>query len=236
MSSPSASPRRALIVIDAQNEYAPQGGLPIEWPPFEVSLANIGRAMDAAAAAGVPVVVVQNSAPAGAAIFAPGTAGWQLHPSVAARPRELLLEKRLPDAFAETGLGAWLTARGIDTLAIAGYMTHNCVDATVKHALHAGYRLEVLEDATGSVPYANRAGHLAAEAIHRAFMVVMQSRFAAVMPTGEWLEVLAGRRQAERDSIVASHRRARGYSSTLTMALPIPTSAAPEMSPAQSDS
>ncbi len=54
-------PRRALIVVDVQNEYV-AGGLRIEYPPVEASLRNIGSAMDAAAAAGIPVIVVQQMA------------------------------------------------------------------------------------------------------------------------------------------------------------------------------
>jgi nicotinamidase-related amidase len=50
----SSSPRRALIVIDVQNEYV-TGDLPIEYPDVNVSLANIGRAIDAAARHDVPV-------------------------------------------------------------------------------------------------------------------------------------------------------------------------------------
>jgi nicotinamidase-related amidase len=202
------APRRALVVIDVQDEYV-SGGLPIEHPPVATSLAAIGRAMDAASEAGVPVVVVQNTAPAGSPIFAAGTPGWQLHPVVAGRPHDHRVEKRLPDAFAETDLGRWLVERGVDTLAIAGYMTHNCVDSTAKHALHAGYRVEVLVDAIGAVSYLNDAGRAGARQIHEAFTVVMQSRFAAVMPVAEWLEVLAGRREPRRDSISASSRRAR---------------------------
>ena len=78
------SPRRALIVIDVQNEYV-SGDLPIEYPEVQSSLANIGRAMDAARAAGVPVVVVQNFAPGGSPIFARGSDGAELHPVVASR-------------------------------------------------------------------------------------------------------------------------------------------------------
>ena len=47
-------PKRALIVIDVQNEYF-VGALPISDPPPDQSLANIGRAMDVASAADVPV-------------------------------------------------------------------------------------------------------------------------------------------------------------------------------------
>ena len=66
----SSSPRRALVVIDVQNEYFEGGGLPIEYPPISDTLSNITRAMDAARAAGVPVVVVQHHAPAGAPVRA----------------------------------------------------------------------------------------------------------------------------------------------------------------------
>ena len=52
-------PKRALIVIDVQNEYF-DGALPISDPPPDVSLANVGRAMDAASAAGVPLIVVRH--------------------------------------------------------------------------------------------------------------------------------------------------------------------------------
>ena len=52
-------PKRALIVIDVQNEYF-DGALPISDPPPGQSLANIGRAMDAATAADVPVIVVRH--------------------------------------------------------------------------------------------------------------------------------------------------------------------------------
>jgi len=110
---------------------------------------------------------------------------------------------------AGTDLGRWLVGRGIDTLAVAGYMTHNCVDSTVRHALHAGYRVEVLADAIGAVSYANAAGRADARSIHEAFTVVMQSRFAAVMPVDDWVDAVAGRREPVRDSIYASVRRAR---------------------------
>lgn len=205
--SPSAS-RRALIVIDVQNEYV-TGNLPIEYPPVDVSLANIGRAIDAAHAAGVPVIVVQHVAPAGAPIFAPGTDGVALHPVVAGRPYAHLIAKAQASSFAGTDLAAWLDAHGIDTLAVAGYMTHNCNASTVYHAAHAGLAVEYLADATGALPYGNGAGAASAEEIHRAYTVVFQSNFAAVMSTDEWIAGLGGAAMPARDSVFASNRRAR---------------------------
>jgi len=207
MTNPSQLPRRALVVIDVQNEYE-TGGLRIAYPPVADSLRNIGRAMDAAHAAGIPVIVVQQMAPADAPLFATGSHGWELHETVANRPRAHLVQKQLPSAFAGTDLGEWLTAHGVDTLAVVGYMSHNCDDTTIKHAFDAGLQVEFLMDASGSVPYANRAGFASAEEIHRVFAVVQQSRFAAVMGTDEWIAHLAAGTAPERDTIHASHQRA----------------------------
>lgn len=200
--------RRALIVIDAQQEYF-TGSLPIEHPDPGASIANIGRAMDAARVAGIPVIVVQNRAAAAAPAFVPGTEGWELHEGVRSRPRDLFLEKSLPSAFAETDLAGWLASRGVDTLVVTGYMTHNCDASTINHALHLGLQVEFLSDASGSVPYENQAGAATAEEIHRVFCVVLQSRFAAVMSTEAWIEGLASGTAPVRDTIVASNRRAR---------------------------
>lgn len=201
------SPQRALIVIDVQNEYV-TGNLRIQYPPLAVSLPNIGRAMDGARAAGVPVIVVQHDSAPGAPLFATGSPGWELHGTVASRPRDHYLRKTLPSAFAGTGLGEWLAAHGIDTLTVAGYMTHNCDDTTIKHAFDAGLRVEFLLDASGSVPYANRAGAASAEEIHRVFAVVQQSCYAAVLDTDAWLGHLAAGTRPERENIHASHQQA----------------------------
>ena len=200
-------PHRALVVIDVQNEYE-TGGLRIEYPPVAESLRNIGRAMDAAQQAGIPVIVVQQMAPESAPLFAAGSHGGALHEVVAGRPRDHLVPKTLPSAFAGTDLADWLAAHGIDTLAVVGYMTHNCNDTTIKHAFDRELQVEILHDASGSEPYANRAGSATAEEIHRVFAVVEQSRYAAVMRTDEWIGHLAQSTVPERDTIHASHRRA----------------------------
>ncbi|RDS99001.1 cysteine hydrolase [Burkholderia contaminans] len=181
-SASQAVSRRALIVIDVQNEYV-TGNLPIEYPPLDVSLANIGRAIDAAHAAGVPVIVVQHVAPAGAPIFAPGSDGVALHAVVAGRPYAHLIEKKQASSFAGTDLAAWLDADGIDTLTVAGYMTHNCNASTVYHAAHAGLNVEYLDDATGTRPYENEAGAASAEETPRAYSVVSQAYIGHLVAT-----------------------------------------------------
>jgi nicotinamidase-related amidase len=204
----SKSPRRALILIDVQNEYI-TGNLLIEYPDIRLSLRNIARAAEAAMSAGIPIVVVQNTAPPTAPIFVKGTPGWELHPVVSGLPASHYVEKMLPSAFTGTDLAEWLKDNDIKLLTVAGYMTHNCVDSTIKHALHDGWEIEHLYDATGSLSYANRAGKMSAEEIHKSFSVVLHSRFAAVLTTDEWIEVVNSGKAPERDNIFNSNQRAR---------------------------
>ncbi|SFG44505.1 Nicotinamidase-related amidase [Duganella sp. CF458] len=201
-------PRRALIVIDVQNEYF-TGKMPIEYPPVQQSLPNIVQAMKVARESGVPVVVVQHDVPAGAPIFAVGSDGWQLHPEIAALGADLVINKKLASSFAGTVLAQWLADNEIDTLTIAGYMTHNCNASTIIEAAHMGLAVEYLSDATGSLPYENAAGSATAEEIHRIFSVVFHSNFAAVTTTREWADAVSARRALAKDNIYLSNSRAR---------------------------
>lgn len=196
-----ATPRRALLVIDVQNAYV-SGSLLIEHPPVAGSLANIGRAMDAAREAGIPVVVVQHNG------FGQGSEAWQLHPVVASRAHDHRIDKPRASVFTDTDLSSWLEAQRIDTLTIVGYMTHNCDAATIFEAHHRGLKVEFLSDATGALPYANRAGRASAEEIHRVFSVVFESNFAAVLTTDEWLAAVASGAAPLPENPVASNRRA----------------------------
>ena len=207
MSAPVTQPRRALVVIDVQNDYD-GGNLAIQHPPFTETVANVARAMDAAAAAAIQIVVVRQMAPETSPIFAKGSHGGEMHPEIARRAHDHYVEKTLPSAFAGTDLEAWLRANAIDTIAIAGYMTHNCDLSTIIHAMHMGFAVEFLSDASGSVPYANSAGYASAEDIHRVVSVVLQSRFAAVLRTAEWIDCLKTGALPGRDTIYASNQRA----------------------------
>ena len=199
-----AAVKRALVVIDVQNEYV-TGGLRIEHPPVAESLRLIGAAMDAAHVEGVPVIVVQQTSAATAPLFANGSAGWQLHAVVAERPMDHLVQKTLPGALAETDIAAWVAERGITTLTLCGYMTHNCVMSTAVEAVHKGLAVEYLHDASGTVLYANAQGNASAEELHRVFGVVMHSRFAAVAATDDWIAAITRNTALPRSTIYASH-------------------------------
>ncbi len=173
---------RALLVIDVQNEYF-TGALPITYPVGHLD--RILAVMDAAEGK-IPVVVVQHHMADGP-IFRKGAQAWELHPEVAGRPRELLIEKTMPGSFTNTPLEAWLRERGIDTVTIAGYMTHMCCDTTARQAVHRGFKAEFLSDATGTLPLSNSAGQVTAEELQQSILCAQQQFLSEVLPSSEWI-------------------------------------------------
>ncbi len=203
----TGKPKRALLLIDVQNEYV-TGNLPIEYPPLATSLKNIEAAIKTAQSHSIPIVVVQQMAPETSPIFAKGSHGWELHPVVASLKPDLLVHKQLPSALAGTQLAQWLKNEEIDTLTVTGYMTQNCNESTIRQATHEGWAVEFLHDAAGTVSFRNSQGLLKAEDMHKAACVVLQSRFAAVMTTQEWTHCIQTGEAPIRDSIYQSYKQA----------------------------
>ena len=180
--------KRALLVIDVQNEYF-SGKLPVSYP--HGSLENVLAAMDAARGHEVPVVAIQHAAPQpDSSVFRKGSKEWELHPEIAARPHDVLIHKSLPGSFTDTQLENWLREHGIESVVIAGYMTQMCCDTTARQAMHAGFGVEFLSDATGTLDIKNEAGEVTGEELHRAILVTQQMRFSEVLPTREWIKRL----------------------------------------------
>jgi nicotinamidase-related amidase len=179
--------KRALLVIDVQNEYF-TGALPITHPVGH--LENILNVMDQAAGK-VPTVVIQHHfAQEDAPIFRRGSPTWELHPEVQRRRRDLLVEKQLPGSFTNTNLEEWLREQGVTHVTIAGYMTHMCCDTTAREAFHRGFSVEFLSDATGTLPLTNAAGSVTAEELHRSILCAHQMLLGEVLDSKTWLQRL----------------------------------------------
>jgi nicotinamidase-related amidase len=177
--------KRALLVIDVQNEYF-TGLLPVCYPPN--TLPNVLAAIEAAQDANIPVVVVQHELKTpNAKAFIKGTNGWELLDEIKNIECNHYVEKNFPSSFVGTDLEEWLRANGIDTVVISGYMTQFCCDTTARYAYHMGFKVEFLSDATATLAFENSAGKVTAEELHRAILVVQASRFSTVMSTKEWV-------------------------------------------------
>src|SRR5262245_51476538 len=88
----------AVVVIDAQHEYV-DGRLVL--PTVGPALDEIGRLLERARAAAVPIIhIVHQGQPGG--LFDPDGPGFEIAPPAQPAPGEALVSKRLPNAFAST--------------------------------------------------------------------------------------------------------------------------------------
>jgi nicotinamidase-related amidase len=200
------NPNRALILIDVQQDYFGSGPLEIQYPPHTDSLPRIAQAVDAATAAGIPVVAVQHTMGDDAPLFNPTQPGFRLHPEIEGRRTGewKSVVKQYGTVFAGTDLLGWLRERDIDTITLVGYMTNNCVLASAAEAETHGLAAEVLSDATGAIHIANEAGFADAETVHTTLMALFNSNFAAVADTATWSDAVADKQALPRPDLGAS--------------------------------
>jgi len=86
-------------------------------------------------------------------------------------------------------------------LGIVGYMTQNCGESTARDAVHRGLFVEFISDATGTLALSIDAGAVSAQAFHEAVLVTLQSRFAAVASTDEWVASITDHSDLARSNI-----------------------------------
>lgn len=104
----------------------------------------------------------------------------QIVPELAPIGGELVVDKTEASAFFGTGLAAWLTYRGVDTVIVTGATTSGCVRATVVDACAHNFRPIVAEDCVGD----------RAIGPHEANLFDMGRKYADVMPRDEIIAVL----------------------------------------------
>lgn len=199
------SPRRAVIIIDVQEEYF-SGMLKIQHPPKAISEPNIIRVIKAAQQENLPIINVQHQKSAAAPIFAQGSPSWMVRPSVAQLETDNWLKttKTVASVLADASVINWLKARQVDTLTLVGYMANNCILATAMAAEPLVLKVEVLFDATGSIHLANAMGKINAQQLHEALMILLNSNLAAVSDTDTWLAAVAQQTTIQGSNLLAS--------------------------------
>ncbi len=145
--------KKALIVIDLQNDYFPGGGFPL-WNT-ENTLNNIKSAIAKANEQNIPVVHVQHIADPSAGIspfFNEGTEGAAIHSEImAVAPEGKVVIKHFADSFEQTNLEEVLTELNVDELLICGMMTQNCVTHTAISKAAEKYNVSILVDCCTTV-------------------------------------------------------------------------------------
>jgi nicotinamidase-related amidase len=171
---------RGLLIIDIQNDYFPGGAMPLVGPENAAAMAS--AVLERFRRDGEPVVHVQHIWDEQDATFMrPGTAGVEIHPSVAPIAGEPVISKAYPNSFRETTLGQTLTSLGVDELVVAGMMTSMCVDASVRAANDLGYRVTVVADACAAPDLEFDGRLVPGSDVHTAFLAALSDSYATVV-------------------------------------------------------
>ena len=128
----------ALLLIDIQNDYFPNGRMPLEKSmdacQRSQEVLNTWRTKQ------LPIIHIQHvSTRPDAVHFLPCTKGVEIHPDVKPLKNEILVKKHYPNSFKDTNLVTHLQKNKVTHLVIVGMMTHMCVEATVRAAYDLGF-------------------------------------------------------------------------------------------------
>jgi nicotinamidase-related amidase len=143
---------KALIVVDAQNEFSEGGLRPV---PFHgQALAYIRSRVEEARKLRSPIAWMRHyNKPNESRAFVPGSWGSELSagfgPAFEFGP-ERVFEKDVFGAFYETGLEEWLRSLGVNEVLLVGFYTHMCLSTSAREALVRGFTVFIDPDATGA--------------------------------------------------------------------------------------
>ncbi len=134
----------ALLVIDVQIG-AFDGKLLPAIPMGDDLLSKIEILIGAARKSDVPVIYIQHCAADG--LLVKDTEAWPIHPLLAPRLGDLVIEKQASSAFENTELDDALSKESIEGIILCGLQSELCISNTALDALDSGMRVYVCSDA-----------------------------------------------------------------------------------------
>jgi nicotinamidase/pyrazinamidase len=174
--------RRALIIVDVQNDFCPGGALAVARGDEVVEPLN--RLAGEFLTGGDIVIKSRDWHPPQTNHFAAyggtwpvhcvqGTRGAEFHPELIDDPRITVISKDKMDvdeysAFDHTGLAALLRKRGVEEVWVGGLATDYCVKHTALDALREGFKVKAIADAMRPVELDPGDGQRAIEEMQRA--------------------------------------------------------------------
>ena len=169
----------SLLIIDAQKEYLSG---PLALSGMEAATANIAALLEAARRAKRPVIHVRHLGTVGG-LFDPQDERGEFIKGLEATDDEVIIDKRMPNAFNDTGLKDALENAGPLDLIVCGFMSHSSVSTTVRAAKDYGFRCTLVEDACATRDLPTRDGIIPAADVQRTEMAIMNDNFATLALT-----------------------------------------------------
>lgn len=179
--------KTALLVIDIQNDYFPDGKNELV-NSLEASL-KAKDLLEHFRQRNLPVVHIRHlSVRPGSTYFIPDTEGAEIHANVQPLQNEHIVTKYYPNSFRETDLHDYLQEQEIEQLVISGMMSHMCIDSTARAGKDLGYRITIAEDACATKDLPFQDHKIPAQEVHRSFMAGLSQYFAEIKTSFELIE------------------------------------------------
>ncbi|HKV36195.1 MAG TPA: bifunctional nicotinamidase/pyrazinamidase [Pyrinomonadaceae bacterium] len=177
-----SSTKKALIVVDVQNDFCPGGTLAV--PHGDEVVAPLNKLIDEFLERGDPVYKSRDWHPPTTKHFSAyggtwpvhcvqNTEGAAFHPALHNDPRIKIISKGMDvadgySAFDETDLNSQLKQAGVEEVVVGGLATDYCVKHTVLDALKQGYKVKAVEEAMRPVELRPGDGERAIEEMRAA--------------------------------------------------------------------
>ncbi len=186
-----------LMIVDVQQAIDDPKWGPRNNPDAEGRIAELLAAWREAA---MPVVHVRHDFTEERSPYRPDAPGHAFKDEAMPRADETVVGKSANSAFVATGLDETLTGMGATTLVVCGVLTHNSLEATVRHGANLGFRIIVPADACWAVEVRDLTGRLwPAEDVHQLSLAVMNGEYAAIADAATLIvEVASVRERAGR--------------------------------------
>lgn len=182
----------ALIVVDVQESFRHSK----YWQDKDVpAFFDRQQALiDGAKARRIPVVQIFHVEDSGPFSLASGNVRPLAPLSLDA---DAVFHKNRHSALVGTGLGVWLTERGVRRLIVSGIRTEQCCETTTRHASDLGFSVDFVGEATLTFPMTGHDGRTwSAEEIKARTELVLADRFARIATVEQALEDSVARRAA----------------------------------------
>ncbi|MDH9161082.1 cysteine hydrolase family protein [Staphylococcus succinus] len=178
----------ALIIVDIQEDYFPNGKNPLNNP--ENAANNAKKVLTwFRSNHSENIFHIQHIAPDDSfGFFAPNTKGIEIHEAVKPIDGETIINKQLPNSFVNTDLQEKLQEKNIDHVVVVGMMTHMCIDATVRAAADLGYGVTLIEDACASSELTYNDHIISAQDVHYSFISALGFGYAEVTTAEDFVK------------------------------------------------
>lgn len=172
----SPDQKTALLLIDIQEFYFPNGALPLFEP--EKTAENAKKVLNYFRENNMTVIHIKHKA----------SSGSEIHKLVEPIDGEKIITKTKANSFVDTDLLDYLKSQNITNIVLCGMQTHMCLEAATRAASDYGFTCTVVENActTRDLKYNNTV--IKASDVHNSTLSTLKGTYAEIVTVDEFLK------------------------------------------------